>query len=110
MPSANTIGIESRIKITKTRATVASSIRKFRSVLGFTLGQRRNHHRKAVDGNQDATDDGRGVEPSQTDFEARCEQRTIEQAQFQAVPRGEQAHADNERVVETMDPELDGFR
>src|SRR3954465_8148268 len=105
-PSANTMGIESRIRTAKTRATVASSIKAFRSVLGLALGPRRDHHRKTVDRDQDAADHGGGVEPGQIDFEAGRDQRAIEQAKFHSVPGREQADADNERVVEAMDPEL----
>src|SRR5216684_711184 len=109
-PSANTIGIESRISTTKTMATVASSMNGPASVLGFALRRRGDHHRQAVDGDQDAPDHGRRVEPGQIDFEAGRRERAVEQAELEAVPGGEQADARDQRVIETVDPELRGRR
>src|SRR5437868_11622769 len=109
-PSANTIGIDSRISATKTMATVASSMNDPPSVLRRVLWQRRDHHRKPVSRDQDAADHRGCVEPGEIDFEAGRGQRAVEQAEFQAVPRGEQADAGDQRVVETMDPELRRLR
>src|SRR3954452_20841381 len=105
-PSANTMGIDSRISATKTMATVASSMNDPASVLRLALRQRRDHHRKTVDGNQDAADHRRRVEPGEIDFETGRRERAVEQAEFQPVPRREQADARYQRVIETMDPEL----
>src|SRR4051812_12683218 len=110
MPSANTIGIESRIRAAKMMATVASSINDSGSVLGLALRQRGDHHRKTIDGDQDATDDRRGVEPGEIDLEAGRHQCAVEQAELEAVPGCEHADADDEGMIETVDPELRGFR
>src|ERR1700716_4322894 len=109
-PSANTIGIESRINTTKTMATAASNIECSASVLGLALRQRGDHHCKAVDGDQDAAYDRRRIEPGEIDFETRRRQRAVEQAELEAVPRGEQADACDQRVIETVNPELRGLR
>src|ERR1700719_3102251 len=45
-PSANTIGIESRIRATKTAGTVASSMKWSVSVLGIALWQPMHDHRE----------------------------------------------------------------
>ena len=75
-------------------------------MLGLALRQRGNHHRKTVDGDQDAADHGRRIEPGQIDFEAGRRQRAVEQAELEAVIRGEQADPGDQRVIKTMDPEL----
>src|SRR6266699_354074 len=108
-PSANTIGIESRISTTKTVATVASNMNGPASVLGFASRQRGDHHRQAVDGDQDAADHARGVEPGEIDFETRCCEGAVEQAEPEAVPRRQQADACDQRVIEAVDPELRGL-
>src|SRR5580700_2805199 len=109
-PSANTIGIESRISAAKTKATVASSMNGPSLVLGIALRQRGDHGREAVDGDQETADHRRRVEPGEIYFESRCGDRTVEQAELEAVPRDEQANADDERVIEAVDPELRGLR
>src|ERR1700759_2273895 len=109
IPSANTIGIESNIRMAKTMATVASSMNDTASVLGLALRQWGEHHRKPVDGDQQAADDGRRVEPGEVDFEARRGQHAVEQAELEAVPRHQQADAGDQRMVEAMDPELRGL-
>src|SRR5713101_10173827 len=108
-PSANTIGIESRISTTKTMATVASSMNGPASVLGFALRQRGDHHREAVDGDQDTADHGRRVEPGEIDFETGRRECAVEQAKLEAVPRSKEADARYQRVIETVDPELRGL-
>src|SRR3977135_4176795 len=107
-PSANTIGIDSRINTTKMAATVASNMNDTALVRGVALRQRGDHHREAVDGDQDAADYRGGVEPREIDFEAGRRQRAVEQAQLEAVIRRKQAHACDQRVIETVDPELRG--
>src|SRR5947209_907005 len=98
IPSANTIGIDSRTSTANTMTTVASSMDA--SVLGLALRQRGDHHRKSVDGDQDAANQRRRVEPGQIDFEARRRQRAVEQAQFEAVPGRQSAEAHDQRVIE----------
>src|SRR3954465_11583479 len=110
MPSANTIGIDSRISAAKTMATVASSMNYPGSVLRFALRQRRDHHREPVGGDQDAADHRGRVEPGEIDFQTGRDERAVEQAQLEAVIRREQADARYQRVIETMDPKLRGLR
>src|SRR3954451_10626022 len=99
MPSANTIGIDSRISATKTMATVASSMNEPASVLRLALRQRRDHHRKTVDRDQETAGHRRRVEPGEIDPEPGRDQRAVEQAEFQAVIRREQADARYQRVI-----------
>src|SRR5437868_5993545 len=91
-------------------ATVASSMNDPPSVLRLALRQRRDHHRNPVDGDQDAADHRRCVKPGEIDVEAGRGERAVEQAKLEAVPPGEQADACDQRVVETMDPELRRLR
>src|SRR5882724_597040 len=106
-PSANTIGIDSRISATKTMATVASSINGPGQCWGSPCGS--GHHREAVDGDQDAADHGRRIEPGEIDFEAGRRECAVEQAELEAVPRSKEADARYQRVIETVDPELGGL-
>src|ERR1700687_1472514 len=107
-PSANTIGIDSTTSTANTMATVASSINA--SVLGLALRQRGDHHRKAIDRDQDAADHAGRVEPGQIDLEPGRRQRAVEQAQLEAVPCRQPAKACDQRVIEAVDPELRGLR
>src|SRR3954447_26667109 len=100
MPSANTIGIDKRISATKTMATDASSMNDPASVLRLALRQRRDHHRNTVDRDQDAADHRRRVEPGEIDLKPGRDQRAVEQAEFQAIIRREQADARDQRVIE----------
>src|SRR4051794_11810964 len=104
MPSANTIGIDSRISATKRMATVASSMNDPASVPRLALRQRREHRRKPVDGDQHAADHRRRVEPGEIDLEPGRREGAVEQAKLEAVIRREQPDAGYQRVIETMDP------
>src|SRR5437763_891570 len=109
--SANTIGIEMRISATKMTATAASIMSGlFRSVQRLVLRRRGDEHREAIEGDQDATDKRGGVEPGEIDLQPGRRQRAVEQAELVAVPRGEAPDADDQRMVEAVDPELRGRR
>src|SRR5580704_12008258 len=108
MPSANTIGIESSTSTAKTMATVASSMSA--SVSGLAARRRTDHDGEPIDGDQDAANHAGGVEPGQIDFEPGRRQRAVEQAKLDAVPGRQQTETRDQRVIETMDPELHGFR
>src|SRR5580704_890512 len=102
MPSANTIGIESSTSTAKTMATVASSMNA--SVPGLAARRRTDHDGEPIDGDQDAADHARRVEPGQIDFEPGRRQRAVEQAKLEAVPRRQQTETRDQRVIEAVDP------
>src|SRR3954447_9482422 len=114
--SANTIGIDRRISATKMTRTARSIMDGIVpasvpasvcvSVQRIAFRRRRNEHRDPVDGDQDAADNRRCVEPGEVDFEAGRPERAIEQAELVAEPRAEHADPDDQQVIEAMDPEL----
>src|SRR3954451_1046733 len=110
--SANTIGIESRISATKMTRTASSIMDDIvpASVQWIALRRRREEHREPVDDNQDAADERGCVEPGEVDLQPGRPERAVEQAELVAVPGAQRADADDQQMIEAMDPELGGCR
>src|SRR5262245_39429154 len=98
-PSANTMGIENRIRTMKMAATRSRSI----SVGAVALWRRWiDDHRQRIDHQQRAADRARGVEHRQWDRQAGRDQRVVEDAELDAEPARDRAHHRDQRVVDAV--------